>query len=223
MADFLPRADVKLMGWTRVFGRLIEEDPQRYGLTAGEAGAYAVTREAFVVALRDATRYETQGPRTVRLKNKSRQQLEDATRQLARQIRAHPGITSDELFQLGLVRHRERAEAVGVQTPRVGVRTQGRRLWVTLRGSKRRARPKGVVGAVINTFVGELPSEDFGEWTFRGNTTRPEWSRVVPNDEAPPGARVWVAACWLDRRLQPGPASRPVMASMGEGLVRAAA
>jgi hypothetical protein len=58
---------------------------------------------------------------------------------------------------------------------------------------------------------GEAPAKLDG-WTFRGHTTRGVCDVTLPAADLPPGARVWVTACWLSPRLEGGPASRPACA-----------
>ncbi len=84
-----------------------------------------------------------------------------------------------------------------------------------------RARPEGVDGASVWTYVGATPPADTSAWMFQTNTSKMTlditFDAAVPN-----GATVWFTAFWIGSRLESGPASNPVSANIPGGLTMAA-
>ena len=70
--------------------------------------------------------------------------------------------------------------------------------------------------------IGDKPPMAIEGFTLAGNTTRDKMSFVLPLDEGQPGTRVWVTACWLDRRLRAGKPGTPVSTRVGFGFLMAA-
>ncbi len=228
MADFLPRRDAELLGWTQRFARVIAADPAAYGLSAEQAGAYQTLQSTFAQAYAKAMSGQTRGLLTVQLKDEARAKLSAQTRALARVVRAWPGITAVKKVELGLMpRPHERDGSGDLAAPKVRVQSPGRQVTVQVldmtAGHPGRRRPTGSVGAAVYYALGERPASSLDRWSLAGNTTKPELTFVVPADAAPPGTPVHVVACWLDTRLQPGPISAPTSCHVGfEPMLRAA-
>lgn len=106
--------------------------------------------------------------------------------------------------------------------PWVAVSAPGRRVSVRLRrGATERARPERAVGAVVYWWAGDVPPVSVSGWQLAGNTTQGEMSFVLPL-AVEPGARLWVCAAWLDRKLRPGQFSTPRETRVGFGFTLAA-
>lgn len=238
MADFLPRRDFDLLHWTVNFAQKIQEDPSQLGLTAKQASNYTVLQTDYAVALRAARDNATRGLLTVLEKNESREALIAQTRVLARIVRALPGISEQTLVSLQLRPHsyddadatnRHPVSAAGTGSaemaqlrglpakgPRATVKADSRRIVVSVRTARgKRKRPSGVVGAAVYWAIGDKAPTSLSGYTLAGNTTKPGLDFILPEDTAPPGTKVWVTTCWLDARLQPGPASTPALARIG--------
>lgn len=232
MADFLPRRDAALRDWTRVFAQGIQHDPAGLGLTLQQAADYAALQQEFAAAYQASQEPMTRGVRTVMVKDRMRKAVVKETRVLARLVRAQPGVTPEVLLKLGLLR--AGGEAVGAEGaaadveqergPKVRVKADSRRVSVTLRGEGyARRRPSGSVGAAVYWAIADEPPRTLEEYTLAGNTTKLEMAFVLPADVAPPGTQVWVTACWLDAKLQPGQVEPPVSARVGYGSLLKAA
>ena len=84
-----------------------------------------------------------------------------------------------------------------------------------------RARPLGVSGAAIFSFVGEeAPNTEVG-WKFQGNTTRMRIDVAFPASVTP-GSKVWLTAFFFNPRAMSGPAATPVSTYLPGGAAMAA-
>ena len=84
-----------------------------------------------------------------------------------------------------------------------------------------RARPLGVSGAAVFSFIGEeAPTTEAG-WTFQGNTTRMRIDVSFPASVTP-GSKIWLTAFFFNPRAMSGPAATPVSTYMPGGAAMAA-
>jgi hypothetical protein len=74
--------------------------------------------------------------------------------------------------------------------------------------SPRRARPAGVAGAKVYSFIVEEPSESLHDWRHEGLLTRPCGDIDLGSNLAC-GAMVWITACWYNQRGECGPPALP--------------
>lgn len=223
MPDFIPERDVNLRTWSTAFAQRLLASGADYNISPQEAADYAQLQEQFAVALRTAIEPGTNSSSATVAKNTQRKLLKDETRRLARIARASPA-TGHQLFKLGLKPQRKAVRRIAVPRshPEVQMRVDGRRLLLKLRDAQhtlRRGKPRGVVGAVIYSFVGSAAPELLSEWTISALATKPQ-AVIQIGPPVPPGARIWVCARWLNPRLQAGPMSRPKSIHIGGGLVQ---
>ncbi|MEX0777125.1 MAG: hypothetical protein WD042_15580 [Phycisphaeraceae bacterium] len=216
MADFLPRRDANLANWAKCFAAHIAADPQRYGLSAAQAQAFAGVQQAYAQAHQVANSPSTRTLSSIMRKNGARRAMKDMARRLARLVHATPGVSDTMKAGLGLALHVDGGRAaVNARVPGLRLTAEAkpsRRVKVRLRDrdSLRKGKPRGVVGAMIFRFVGERPTTRPEDWVFVGNTTRANCTVPIPPG-LPPGTKVWFTAAWLDGRLREGPWSMPVM------------
>lgn len=224
---YLPDSDAGLLAWAQAFARGIHATPERYALTPEAAAGYRDEVADYQAALERATRPATRGGSTVLKKNQVKAALVASSQRLAMAVTHHPGVTDVDRYNLGLTIRRGTHTPVGVPAmpPRVGiVSTRGAR--VTLRlsplGSRGRARPAGVAGAMIDTYVGPTPPSGGEAWQYHGATTQSK-HEVCFDPHLPSGTRVWVRAAWFNPTMQRGPSSDPVSVRViGEELWSAA-
>jgi len=86
----------------------------------------------------------------------------------------------------------------------------------------KKAKPVGVSGAAVFSFIGSAPPAQLTDWVFQGNTSRTIVDITFPADTAN-GATVWVTAFWFNNRKQSGPATDPKSANLPGGSVSMAA
>ena len=88
--------------------------------------------------------------------------------------------------------------------------------------STKRAKPAGVKGATVFSYVGEQPPTSVDDWKFEGNITKTETTINFPSTLAP-GTKVWTTAFWFNTTSQSGPAAPPVSTNLQGGTVAKAA
>ena len=86
----------------------------------------------------------------------------------------------------------------------------------------KRGKPPEVAAALIYTFVGESAPLDITQWQFQGASSGVVHDVTFPLD-TPSGSTAWFTAVWVNRRMQPGPASQPVSINIAGGGVSMAA
>ena len=220
--DFLPTKDAELLAWSANFSELISGDPTLYGLTAGQATAYAALHAAFAAALETAVEPSTRTRGAVAAKNDARTPLKAMARELARIANALPAITNQQRIDLGLNPRDNEPSPINppTESPVLEVVSAvGRTMKIKLRAvnSDRRGKPEGVDGATVFSFVGEEPPTDIAQWKFEGSTTRTIFALEFPAT-VPAGAQVWLTAFWFNPRSHSGPACQPVSAFVAGGV-----
>jgi hypothetical protein len=222
--DFYPRQESQILFFTQHFRERIEAQPDAYGLSLEQCAQYALTQQAFADAF-SVVNNPTTATRPARMaKNNARVALEDATRFLARIIRAHPGVTIEMRISLGLSEADAGDGGAAVPAPKeqplVLVRTiAGRKIDVELRDDANKSRkPARVAGALLFVQQADAPSANLSDWQFMDISTRAR-ETLTFGPEFPPGAMVWIIAQWFSPTGARGPASRPVCAYLQGGIV----
>lgn len=223
---YLPQADAEFLGFARNFLKF-QSDPQAVGLTASDAATYAAAMEAFAAALRVTHDPITRGPYATSVKNTAGAALRSLSQRLAMVVQHHPGVTDDQRVWLGLTVRQKGPRRVG--RPRVvpilsARAVSGSRVQLVLQDAQGNAKrlPAGVAGAFVYAHVGRTMPDDMSDWRFHGATTGTTYRLTVGRGllgEHGPGARVWFAAAWVNRRLKAGPACQAVCVDgLGYGL-----
>jgi hypothetical protein len=229
MPDFLPRREADLLQWSRNFDQKINAAPGDYALTAGQAADYRTLHDAFAEAFKLSQQASTRTPLALMAKDEAKAALLGFARVLAGVVRAAPGVDDLRRLQLGLtVRTEGRRARIGrpTEAPHVFVYAVPECCAVRVRvfdpgSAHRTAKPAGIAGATILTFVGEEPPLVLSEWTLGVQTTRTTAEVRFPR-VLPPGARVWVIAQWFNPTGQRGPASPPASTRVAGGWAMAA-
>lgn len=160
MPDFLPRREADLLHWPAGFSTKMNDSPESYGLTAQEAGGFAAAQQAYAHWYTLANQPATRTLRSVRIKNWARDTMVTEARALARQIRARPAVTIEQMIALGLrVRASARRRASrpdGAPMVEIGWGRGHRQIVrLTERVTGRCRKPAGVAAAVLMMAVGE--------------------------------------------------------------------
>ena len=226
MTDYLPHRDLELAGWATRFAQIVSEAPGDYGLTAGQAADYAAAQQDYVEALTTAMQPSTRTPPAVQRKNDAKAELVMLSRRMVSIVQAYPGTTDTARVALEITVRKKRVKAVAATTQKPRVRVleiAGGRVKLEIRSFEGhgRARPRGVKGYTLYSFVGPTPPTSLRQWTFEGNDIEPTRTVRVPPD-VPSGSQVWFVANWFNNRMQPGPMSDPVTTHIVHRLVRAA-
>jgi hypothetical protein len=229
--DFLPSRDANLLAWSSNFRDQINSPPgpAQFGLTLAQAAEYSSLHDAYKAAYVAARNARTNSQSNVQAKNDAKAALKADARLLARIIRAHPDVTNEQRIQLGL-----KAADLSGGTP-VTVSDDKPMLMLTSTADRivrlkirsnatttRRARPHGMVGALILSCVAGpqdevSPPESIWKWSYCGHAMRSKFQVAVPSD-VPAGAKVWFIACWVNTRGRTGPFSSAVSTRIGDGV-----
>jgi hypothetical protein len=223
---FFPRSDSALLAWSLNYSTLIYATPTAYGLTAGQATAYAAVHMAYANALA-ACDPNMRSKTTVAAKNSARTNLKINAKLLASTINGVASVTDAQKIGLGLnVRALPTPIPPPSSAPVLDVKlvsgwTVKIKLHDSTSGSKR-GRPVGVFGASVFSFVGAEAPTDLGTWKFEGNTGQTLIDLAFASALAP-GTKVWMTAFWFNGSKQSGPPCAPVSANLPGGSVSMAA
>jgi hypothetical protein len=224
---YLPSRESELVVWMQNFAGQVTEDPARYGLTEAQGTQLGTLNTNFQQNYDLANHPQTRSPTNIEAKNVAKRELIAYTRQLVEVIQGQPSTTDTQRRTLGItVRD---SDPTPVPPPEVAPRLDVVSVsgWlVSLRlhdgESTRRAKPAGVKGATLFSYVGETPPSDIAAWKFEGSTTRTS-TQVMFSNQLTPGTKVWLTAFWFNPRLESGPACAPVGTQINYGGFAAAA
>jgi hypothetical protein len=221
---FLPNSDAKLLTWATNFANHINEPGADLGLTLEQRETFQADRDSYANAYRVATDIATRTRGAVLAKNTARQTLRISARALAAIVQAHPPVTDQQRIELGLTVRSKKPTRIGrpEAAPILKIRSvSGHRLRVWLRDSESLfsgRKPANVIGATVLFCISEEDPSALHTWQFQKNTTKLRFDVRLPS-HLPPGAKVWLAAWWLNAKLQRGPASKPVSTHIQHGPV----
>ncbi|MEX0776632.1 MAG: hypothetical protein WD042_13095 [Phycisphaeraceae bacterium] len=227
MADYLPLTDDGLRNWSANFSALIGVEPADYGLTAEQVTAYATRATGYALTLAAATNPSTRGSATVLEKNTTKAALITMSRTLAMQVTNNPLVTDQQRHDLGLtVRDPEPTPVPPPsESPTLDITSvKGWTVHYRLHNGEatNRAKPAGVTGAFVFTYVGDAAPTDLEAWKFEGTASKTITKIVFPGTLAP-GTRVWITAAWVNAKLETGPACTPVFTQINYGGMSQAA
>lgn len=224
---FLPSREASLLAWSNNLATRLVGAPTDYGVTLPQAEAYAATQSAFAVAYGLLQDPATRNKPNVADKNTKKQALIEASREMVRIIQAWPEMTDKKREELQVTVPDVDPTPVPVPAtmPRITfISALGRVVEFKVNDvdETRRGRPPQVAAALIYTYVGETPPLDIKQWNFQGPSTKVVNDVTFPVD-TPAGATAWFTAVWVNRRMQPGPATNPVSINIAGGGVAAKA
>ncbi len=229
MASYLPLTDAGLLNWSANFNTQLDAltDPTIVGLTSAQATQYASAQSAYDAAYTAATDPSTRGKATVFAKNEAKKSLVAISREFAMAVTNHPGVTDQQRLDFGLtVRDTEPTPVPPPSTsPTIDVLSvDGWTFNLRLHNgdSTSRAKPEGVKGATVFSYVGDQPPVDVDDWKFEGSQTRTEVTIEFPTTLSP-GTKVWITAFWFNPTSQSGPAAMPISRFINYGNMSQAA
>lgn len=208
------------------FGTLISATPTAYGLTAGQATAFAALNTALQSAYATAIEPTTRSPVAIQAKNLAIRNMRNSAKLLAKIAYATSTVTDAQLVALGLLpRTSPSPRPIPTEAPILEVVSVSGRL-VTIRihdaASESRRKAPGAVGANIFSYVGAAAPADPGAYRYEGMATRSTMELLFPNSVAS-GATVWLSAQWITARGQTSVGSSPMSFTLQGGAVVAAA
>ncbi len=220
--DFLPSRDTELLNFSVNFHAKVAGNPSVYNLTPDDAATLGGLVSAYSDALGIAVNPQTRTRSSVGGKNAARAAMVADLRALCRRVQAAPGVTVQQKIDLCLPVHSRTlspvpppatAPAVNITdllpgSPRVGIKI------IDNTDYHRRARPVGVAGAEIYSYVGTdfnrsvIPPENLSDWRFEGLATKNTFN--ISFRQADLGQTAAIAARWVNGKGEAGPMSLPV-------------
>ena len=215
--DFFPRKDASALDWSRNFRDRLLLHPQHYFFTPQQVADFSQLHDDFAVKFQRTRDPGTATRPATRAKNDARRALEKMIRSMATQLRGRKEIPASEKVLLG-VKQRRSGQS---RTPRPGrapgimvLRGPGHAMTLHLMDMPAGICrvPDNVSGATVRYHVGETAPAGSTGWTFPRQTSRSRVTIALPSS-VPPGARLWVTACWYNRRGEQGPDAVAVSAA----------
>jgi hypothetical protein len=225
---FLPGSDAGLLQWAAGFSSQITSTPTVFGLSASQATSYAADLADYSSKLTIATSENTRTKGSIAGKNSAKDVLRQASMALAGVVRSHPGITDQQLLNLGL-----RVKQPPAPVPPVALAPLLQVVSVTGRVSRykladaafpsSRRKPANATGAILMTYCGATPppAGDAG-WRLQGQTGRLTAVVEYPSDVTA-GTACWAVAMWVSPRGEYSPPCAPVPTYLQVGPMAQAA
>lgn len=168
---------------------------------------------------------ETRTPVAIESKSNQKALTVAKVREVVNIIQAFPGTTNAarEAMKITIPDDENTPIPVPGSSPEVSVlRVDHRQATVQIANADGgRAKPFGVKGACVFTYVGASVPTNPQEWRMTMLTTKRKADVVFPLD-TPAGATVWITACWTNTKLQNGPVANAVSTNLPGGMAQAA-
>lgn len=215
--DFIPDSDVDFDVFLSQFTGAIAADPGGFGLTAQDVAAVQAPAAAWGKALSDHQAAQLAARGAVQVKDKARGEAVAIVRSTVKKINGNPEVDNALRAKAALPAHEVRA-AIGVPATRPIGRIEpsaSRTLivhFVDEMTPQRTAKPYGVHGCQIWSFVGENPPADGSGFAFLALDTRTPYTDVHADIDA--GKTVHYRLRWANTKGEPGPWSAVVAAKI---------
>ena len=220
----IPQTDPALLAFSLNFSTKIIQSPLMFNLTVLEANSYQGLHNEFAIKLAACDRAVRNKPAVV-AKNFTRTALKKQLTLLALRVQSGPAVTDAQKVELGLTIPSARHPVPDPSSaPAIDILwVRGRTVKIRLHNDDvlRRAKPAGVTGAAVFSYVGATPPTASSAYRFEGNTTVTAFEVEFP-DTVTAGATVWFTAFWFNERAQSGPGSTAISATIQYGLSQSA-
>ena len=218
---YLPAREAQLVTWIGDFYRNLSTKPANYfGVSEQAIQEYNVSMTRFTDAYMLASNPDTRTGPTIEAKQMARKTLINSTRSLVDVMQAWPQMTDDKRRLLGITVRATRSTSTGRPGIKPYIEVAGvDQNTITLRilqNKSVRAKPKGVIGAILFSAVAPTAPTTESGWFCQGNSTKSTVLVQFP-DTVPPGSRVWFTAAYFNRKLETGPAANVVSTNLPGG------
>jgi hypothetical protein len=211
--DFLPSREADLVTWLGTFQDGITSMGMAVGISTSQVTTFTGLNSTWVDAYNASQNANTRTPAGIIVKNQAKKSVVDNARLLAGIIQKFPGTSDEQRATLGL---NVPAARTPIPPPSVSpfidvMSVIGHTVQIRLHDGSltSRAKPAGVTGANIFSYVGAAPPATVEEWTFQGGTSRNVIDIPFPIDLAP-GTKVWLTAQWTNSKREAGVATDPI-------------
>jgi hypothetical protein len=216
-----PRRESEFVPWLTNLHTMVVADASHFGVQAGTMTDWTAKYTTYIAAYNVAITPETRTKSTIQAKQTARRQVLAATSFVVGTIQKNPAVTDAQRVLLSLpVLDRELTPVpVPDMVPVVDVISMNgwtAKIRLSAPGTEKRGLPDKVAGANIYSFIGEAAPSDVDLYKFEGET-----SRAIVTINFPPtlaaGTKVFVTACYKNRRFQTGRACTPIPLLIGGG------
>lgn len=222
--SYLPSTLSGFNDFCRDFSNEISKSPTEYGLTETDAEEYAALQSAFETAYDSSLSPMTRTPYIVTTVRQLRGELTKLTRRLVDLCQASANMTDAKRRALGItIRKTPTPHPVPTTYPVIELRSQRHNtVKFNLRDVEQRSgrarKPAGVTGAMVYIHLGDHAPTQLNDWTLWSTESKTTCEITLP-DSTPFGATLWIAATWLNTRLESGPLGDPTTTRLGGGMV----
>jgi hypothetical protein len=182
--NWLPSRDATLLQFASNFAQKVNLSPASYGLSSADAAAVAGLVASYSASYSAATNPATRTKTAIVGKDVAKKALAAEIRVLAKRVQCNPAVGVQQRTDLGLpIAAAPSPIPAPADRPLVNLMSiRGRSHTIRLAAAAaptRRAKPAGVHGAEIYSFVaagpGDAPPENLENWRFEGLATRTEF------------------------------------------------
>jgi hypothetical protein len=207
--DYIPKKDSELVPWSANFTEKVVENAAAWEIPANEVVDLQTDNDAFATLQKKADS-PSKTAVIVAEKNAARDTLVTKIRSLANFRLKNPVITDAERVALGLHVRDTTPSTIPVPTTRPEIDidvVDFRRLKVLFHdmGSDSKAKPYGVIGAVIVYAVLDAPPADISALSRSVLATRTPHTLEFTEEER--AKTVYIATCWQNEKGERGPFS----------------
>jgi hypothetical protein len=205
--DYIPRKDAELVPWSDNFRAHVAANAAEWGIPDGEVEELEAATGTFA-ALQAEADSPVRNPIIVAEKNAARRNLVRIIRTMTSFRLKNPVITRAGRIAMGLHVRDVAYSTIGVPTshPALHVETSNARelkIAYANRGSRSKAKPYGISGAVIAYAVADEPPASQDDLTRSLLVTRTPYFLEFAEQER--GHRVYFAVCWQNEKGRKGP------------------
>ena len=216
--DFIPDGDAELDTFLSQFTGAIAADPAGFGLSTQDVTAVQGPVAVWSKAFPDHKAAQLAARTAAKDKDKARSEAESIVRSTVKKINGNPSVDNALRAKAALPAHEEGRASIGVPTTRPLGRTEagGHHTlvihFVDETTPQRSAKPHGVHGCQIWSYVGDAPPADVSGYAFLALDTRTPYTDNHP--EANAGKTVHYRLRWANTKGEPGPWSSVVSAKI---------
>lgn len=224
-AKLFPSKQAEFADWLENLATKVAAAPAAVGVSVAQAALLTDSNTAFQAAFTAAIEPSTRTRSAILAKAVAMKDSKRTAKQIADIVRAYPSITPSLLTDLGIPVPGQRqpvpppsamaqvlVESTGPSS--VKVRIVGS-------GTPRRGKPAGSAGCIVMSYVGPTAPDDSRLWTMEGATSKTVFEVNLPENIAP-GSFVWLAASFVNSKLEPGPMTYPPVKLRVAGRVTSA-
>lgn len=217
---YLPVKDADLLAWSRNLSAELSSDPSAYGVSPGDAAAFAAVQAAFEEAMRHVLP-ESRSRVSVSLKDDARRALEVEARRINAMVRGSGIVDGTKLATLGLTVHKTTYRRIAAPTTRpflavASVTGPVIKLMLRESGGAECKLPADVASAAVYHWIGDEPPVEPARWILAAHVSR---ARLALTIDAAPGTKIWFIAHYLNRRGERGPWGNPAATHAMGGMI----